>query len=100
MKTAIYAHVSSESQAREGTIQSHLEALREYAKSHKLEIVEECPDDGFSGADLNRAGLDHLRDLAQEAEMAAVSHNGIVVRNVPLAPDALVPSHHVVPPAA
>ena len=32
MQTAIYARVSSESQAREGTIQSQLEVLREYAK--------------------------------------------------------------------
>ncbi len=62
MKIAIYARVSSEAQAREGTIQSQLEASREYAMSHKLEIMDECLDDGFSGADLNRPGLDHLRD--------------------------------------
>ncbi len=61
MKTAIYARVSSETQAKEGTIQSQLEALRAYAKSHKLDIIDECLDDGFSGADLNRPGLDHLR---------------------------------------
>ena len=72
MKIALYARVSSESQAKEGTIQSQLEALREYSKSHKLTIIEECLDDGFSGADLNRPGLDHLRDLAQEGQIEAV----------------------------
>jgi len=66
MNIAIYARVSSEKQAKDGTIQSQIEALREYAKAHNLTIVQECLDDGFSGADLNRPGLDHLRDLAQE----------------------------------
>ncbi len=72
MRTAIYARVSSESQAREGTIQSQLEALRDHAKTHKLTGIDECLDDGFSGIDLNRPGLDHLRDLAQEEQIEAV----------------------------
>ena len=46
MKVAIYARVSSESQAREGTIRSQLEALREYGKRHKLEIVDESLGNG------------------------------------------------------
>ena len=72
MKIAIYARVSSETQAKEGTIQSQIEALREYAKSHTLKIIHECLDDGFSGADLNRPGLDHLRDLTQEGQIEAI----------------------------
>jgi site-specific DNA recombinase len=66
MNIAIYARVSSEKQAKDGTIHSQIEALREYAKMHNLTIVQECFDDGYSGADLNRPGLDHLRDIAQE----------------------------------
>jgi site-specific DNA recombinase len=80
MNIAIYARVSSESQAKDGTIQSQLEALREYAKAHDLIIVHECTDDGYSGSDLNRPGLDQLRDLAREGFF-----EGVLV----LAPDRL-----------
>lgn len=66
MNIAIYARVSSETQTRDGTIQSQLAALREYAKEHDLTIIAECLDDGYSGADLNRPGLDQLRDLAAD----------------------------------
>ncbi len=65
MKIAIYARVSSETQAKEGTIDSQIEALRDYAKTHDLDIAHECLDDGFSGTTLDRPGLDQLRDLAQ-----------------------------------
>lgn len=66
MKIAIYARVSSEKQAKEGTIESQIEALREYAKAHNLEVSHECLDDGVTGTTLNRPGLDYLRDLIAE----------------------------------
>jgi site-specific DNA recombinase len=66
MNIAIYARVSSETQSKEGAIQSQLEALREYAQQHELTIIHECMGDGFSGAELNRPGLDYPRDLAYE----------------------------------
>lgn len=72
MKIAIYARVSSETQAKEGTIDSQIEALREYAKTHELTIMRECLDDGYTGTELIRPGLDHLRDLAQEGQIEAV----------------------------
>jgi site-specific DNA recombinase len=72
MNLAIYARVSSETQAKEGTIHSQLEALREYAKAKNFVIVKECLDDGYSGADLNRPGLDQLRDIASEGLIEAV----------------------------
>jgi len=72
MNIALYARVSSETQAKEETIQSQLEALREYAKSNDLTIIHECVDDGYSGADLNRPGLDSLRDLALEGGIAGI----------------------------
>ena len=58
MNIAIYARVSSEKQAKEGTINSQIEALREYAKVNNLTIAHECIDDGVSGATLVRPGLD------------------------------------------
>ena len=80
MRIAIYARVSTESQAKDGTIQSQLEALHEYAQEHDLTIVHECIDDGYSGSDLNRPGLDQLRDLALDGIF-----EGVLV----LAPDRL-----------
>ncbi len=72
MNIAIYARVSSETQAKEGTIQSQLEALREFAKSSKHQIIVECLDDGYSGAELNRPGLDQLRDISGEGLVEAI----------------------------
>lgn len=72
MKIALYARVSSEGQAKDGTIQSQLEALREYAQLNQHQIIIECLDDGYSGADLNRPGLDQLRDIAAEGLIEAV----------------------------
>jgi site-specific DNA recombinase len=80
MNIAIYARVSSEKQAKDGTIESQLEALKEYAKAHDLNIAYECLDDGYSGTVLARPGLDELRDLAQ-----ARSIEGVLI----LSPDRL-----------
>ena len=66
MNIAIYARVSSETQAKEGTIDSQVEALRDYAKTHDLTIIREFLDDGYSGTNLDRPGLDQLRDFTQE----------------------------------
>jgi site-specific DNA recombinase len=65
MRAAIYARVSSEKQEKEHTIGSQLEALRNYAAQHGMNIVEEFTDEGFSGARLDRPALDRLRDLAE-----------------------------------
>jgi site-specific DNA recombinase len=72
MKIAIYARVSTKGQAKDGTINSQLDALRKYAADHQLIITQECIDNGVSGADLNRPGLDQLRDLALAGEIESV----------------------------
>jgi site-specific DNA recombinase len=72
MNIAIYARVSSETQAKEGTIDSQIEALHVYAKTHDLTIIREFIDNGFSGADLNRPGLDQLRDFIQEGKIEGI----------------------------
>ncbi|MBT3187903.1 MAG: recombinase family protein [Anaerolineae bacterium] len=72
MKIAIYARVSTETQAKEGTINSQLEALREYAQANDLIITHECIDNGVSGSTLERDGLDELRDLALAGEVEGV----------------------------
>jgi len=72
MNIAIYARVSSETQAREGTIESQIEALKEYAKTHDLTIIQEFIDNGYSGSELNRPGLDQLRDVIQEGKIEGI----------------------------
>ena len=63
-KTALYARVSSEQQAREGTIESQIEVLRVYiaAQGWEIEGGSEYIDNGKSGMRLERPGLEELRD--------------------------------------
>ena len=71
---AIYARVSSEQQREEHTIASQTAALIEFAKSHKLEVPKAWvfEDEGYSGATLERPGLERVRDLAAEGQIQAV----------------------------
>jgi site-specific DNA recombinase len=65
MTIAIYARVSSESQEARGTIGSQLEVLRQKMSELGQQVVHEYTDDGYSGARLDRPGLDALRDAAE-----------------------------------
>ena len=71
---AIYARVSSEQQREENTIASQTASLIEFAKSHDLEVPKEWvfEDEGFSGATLERPGLERVRDLAAEGQIQVV----------------------------
>jgi site-specific DNA recombinase len=71
---AIYARVSSEQQREEHTIASQTAALIEYAKTRQLEVPTEWvfEDEGFSGATLERPGLERVRDLAAEGQIQIV----------------------------
>src|SRR3954468_21837143 len=70
----IYARVSSEQQREENTIVSQTAALIEFAQSHDLEVPREWvfEDEGYSGATLERPGLERVRDLAAEGQIEAV----------------------------
>ena len=61
---ALYARVSSESQARDNTIASQIMALRERiaADGFQLEPDHSYVDDGYSGTILLRPALERLRD--------------------------------------
>ena len=72
MKIAIYARVSTSNQAKDGTIHSQIEALKDYAQANDLTITHECIDNGVSGSTLEREGLDELRDLAMAGEVSGV----------------------------
>ena len=71
---AIYARVSSEQQREENTIASQTASLIEFASSHDLEVPAEWvfEDEGYSGATLERPGLERVRDLAAEGQIQVV----------------------------
>ena len=71
---AIYARVSSEQQKEENTIASQTAALIEFAREQGYSVPDEwvIEDEGFSGASLQRPGLERLRDLAAEGHIQAV----------------------------
>ena len=64
--------MSSESQEQRGTIGSQVEVLRARMAAEGHEIVAEFLDDGYSGARLDRPGLDALRDAAEAGAIEAV----------------------------
>ena len=72
VKVAIYARVSTERQSERGTIGSQLAALRDQVSAAGHELISEFIDDGYSGARLDRPGLDALRDAAEAGLFDAV----------------------------
>jgi len=72
MRVGLYARVSTEAQEARGTIGSQLAVLRERVLAEGHDLVAEFCDDGYSGARLDRPGLDALRDAAEGGLMEAV----------------------------
>ena len=70
MRVAIYARVSTQRQAQAQTIAQQITRLRAHveAQGWMLEPEHIYVDEGYSGAKLNRPGLDSLRDGAALAE--------------------------------
>jgi hypothetical protein len=58
VRVGIYARVSSDAQEARGTIGSQLETLRTRVAAEGDDLVGEFVDDGYSGARLDRPGLD------------------------------------------
>ena len=69
---AIYGRVSTVKQEEEGTIETQLLSVREYAEKNGYKIIEEYIDDGWSGDVLVRPELDRLRVEAKNAKWEAV----------------------------
>ena len=70
----IYARVSSERQREEHTIESQVEALIEHAQAEGYIVPSDWifKDEGYSGSTLVRPGLERLRDLACEGQIATL----------------------------
>lgn len=75
MEIALYVRVSTNRQQQMQTIEQQLERLHTYVAAHpEWHLTEEhiYRDDGYSGAKLNRPGLDGLRDRAAMAAFERV----------------------------
>src|SRR5438552_7677568 len=74
MRTAISARVSTERQTLAQTIEQQVERLTAHvhAQGEPLRAEDIFRDDGYSGATLNRPGLDRLRDRVKEAALDRV----------------------------
>ena len=69
---AIYARVSTSKQEEDGTIETQLSAVHEYAKKNGHTVVKEYLDDGWSGDILARPALDQMRQDAKTKLWEAV----------------------------
>jgi len=71
---AIYARVSSERQKEDHTIGSQTALLQEYAQAHDYCVPPQWifEDEGYSGGNLARPGLERLRDLISEGQVETV----------------------------
>src|SRR3954453_3815942 len=74
MTVAVYVRVSTQRQAQGQTIEQQLERLRAHLRDQGVEPASEAVfrDDGYSGATLNRPGLDRPRDAARAGEVDRV----------------------------
>jgi site-specific DNA recombinase len=75
MEVALYARVSTTRQQLDQTIEQQIERLREYVTEQTEWCLEEKHiylDDGYSGAKLNRPGLDRLREHVAKAEFEVI----------------------------
>lgn len=74
MRTAIYVRVSTSRQAQAQTIEQQLDHLRTHMQEQGEDIVSDTifRDDGYSGATLNRPGLDRLRDAVRAGAVERV----------------------------
>src|SRR3989475_11758337 len=72
--SAVDARVTAEQERKGNTIASQPLSLIEFAKSHDLEVPKEwvLEDEGYSGATLERPGLERVRDLAAEGQIQVV----------------------------
>jgi site-specific DNA recombinase len=75
MEVALYARVSTTRQQLDQTIQQQIERLREHVKEQPgwhLNEKHVYLDEGYSGAKLNRPGLDRLREYTAKAQFEMI----------------------------
>jgi site-specific DNA recombinase len=68
----LYARVSSDDQVRGYSLDQQIRALREWTAREGYSVLEEIRDEGWSGAYLERPGLDRVRDLVEVGSVSVV----------------------------
>jgi DNA invertase Pin-like site-specific DNA recombinase len=72
-RAILCARVSTDEQARSGySLAQQIEALRAYAAREGYEVLEEIQDAGYSGASLERPGMDRVRELVAGGGVSVV----------------------------
>jgi len=70
MRAIGYIRVSTEEQAREGvSLEAQVDKIKKYADLHNLELIGVIRDEGKSGKDLNREGMQKVISLCQKREV-------------------------------
>ena len=72
-KAVGYVRVSTDEQAREGvSIDVQKERIAAYATAKGLDLIEVFTDEGLSGKNLKRAGLQDLLDMCRDRQVQHV----------------------------
>jgi len=72
-RAVLYARVSTEEQVKSGySLRQQMEALRTYCEAEGLEVAAEIDDPGYSGAYLDRPGLEQVRSLVEAGGVSLV----------------------------
>jgi site-specific DNA recombinase len=66
VRAITYARVSTKEQVQGYSLNQQSEALGEYSQVEGIEVLEGIRDEGYSGAYLERPGLDQLRNLVED----------------------------------
>src|SRR3989344_2770742 len=69
---AVYGRVSTSNQENEGTIETQLSAVKQFAEKNGHTIVQQYIDNGWSGDSLARPSLDQMRGDAKKKMWEAV----------------------------
>src|SRR5918911_1530357 len=72
-RAILYARVSGEEQRKKGySLADQLDTLRRWCSENEYEVVDEIEDGGYSGAYLERPGLDRVREMVATGSVNAV----------------------------
>jgi site-specific DNA recombinase len=72
-RAILYARVSGEEQVKKGySLADQIDALRDWCSKNAYEVLDEVQDKGFSGAYLERPGLDRVREMVASEDVEAV----------------------------
>src|SRR5215208_16504 len=71
----LHRRVSDEERDEGYSLENQRDRLRDWARREDYAVVAEFEDNGWSGADLDRPGLDELRELVAEGGVSVVAVN-------------------------